>query len=160
MLKLVINCDGYCVVNLTYGGRQQPHYVHRLVAEAFIQNPENKPTVNHINGVKHDNHIKNLEWATYSENNAHGWRILDSSERREKARIPHCEYFGKGHIMNSIGRKKMSDRKKKSLMCIETGKVYACALDASHDVAVSKQCITHACNGRCKTAGGYHWTYL
>jgi len=47
--------------------------IHRLVADAFIPNPENKPEVNHINSKRFDNSIENLEWATREENNQHAW---------------------------------------------------------------------------------------
>lgn len=56
-------------------GKQVTHYIHRLVAIAFIPNPENKYTVNHIDGDKLNNHVDNLEWATLSENASHAWAI-------------------------------------------------------------------------------------
>lgn len=59
-------CSGYLQVNLS--GIRIPQYVHKLVAEAFIPNPENKPTVDHINGNKLDNRVENLRWVSYKEN--------------------------------------------------------------------------------------------
>lgn len=62
---------GYERVNLTIAKKQSKKLVHRLVAEAFIPNPENKSEVNHIDGDKHNNHVDNLEWTTHDENIYH-----------------------------------------------------------------------------------------
>ena len=69
--KAIKDSNGYRAVFLTYNTIGRNKLVHRLVAQAFIPNPENKPQVNHINGVKHDNRVENLEWATSKENIQH-----------------------------------------------------------------------------------------
>ena len=74
ILKQTLNHKGYYHLSLSNSkkaGYKTRVLTHRLVAEAFIQNPDNKPQVNHINGDKTDNRVENLEWATNEENHAH-----------------------------------------------------------------------------------------
>lgn len=75
---IVLNCSGhkqgYRTTTLKNQGRRKTYMVHRLVAEAFLDNPRNAPEVNHLTGVKHDNRLGNLEWATRKENQQHAWR--------------------------------------------------------------------------------------
>lgn len=69
------NSNGYlrCRMNLT--GKSKEYLIHRLVAQNFVPNPENKPHVNHLDGNKHNNSFDNLEWCTKSENELHAHRI-------------------------------------------------------------------------------------
>lgn len=73
ILKGAIKENGYREYQLVFNGKRKYVLGHRLVAEAFIANPNNKLQVNHINGDKLDNNISNLEWVTANENNKHAW---------------------------------------------------------------------------------------
>ena len=73
-LKQHVNRDGYMELCIQRNSRNRIVRVHRLVAEAFIPNLDGKPEVNHINGVKTDNRVCNLEWCTGEENTAHAVR--------------------------------------------------------------------------------------
>lgn len=68
ILKIEVKGDGYCRVTLSLPTKRRREYVHRLVCEAFLSNPDNLPEVNHINGIRTDNKITNLEWCTRLEN--------------------------------------------------------------------------------------------
>lgn len=71
---------GYLRVYLSKNGKRKHHKVHRLVAQAFIPNPENKPQINHIDGNKQNNSITNLEWVTDAENKEHYKQITDEEK--------------------------------------------------------------------------------
>jgi hypothetical protein len=77
------NRHGYRCVTLSKDGGSKTKLVHRLVAFAFIENPDNKPFINHINGIKHDNRIKNLEWCTGKENSDHLINVLGYKQSKE-----------------------------------------------------------------------------
>lgn len=81
ILQQYISKVGYCVVHLCKNGKKRTLLVHRLVAMAFIANPNDKPEVNHIDECKTNNHVDNLEWMTHKENMNYGTR----NERASKS---------------------------------------------------------------------------
>lgn len=69
-----VNCGGYCNLGLYNNGIYKRFNIHRLVAQAFIPNPNDYPCVNHIDGNKQNNSVDNLEWCTYSHNSKHAFK--------------------------------------------------------------------------------------
>lgn len=92
-LKPSIDKDGYEIIKLSGKDGQKRFKVHRLVAKAFIPNPQNKPLVNHIDGNKSNNCVENLEWCTHSENDLHAFKI--GLRKFNEILRPHISELGK-----------------------------------------------------------------
>lgn len=98
LLKVRQNNDGYSEVRLSKDGKTYTRFIHRLVAEAFVPNPDNLPEVNHISGDKTDNTPANLEWTTHSLNVQHSYNTgLNTNQKGNHA-------FAVGVIDNQIGK--------------------------------------------------------
>lgn len=92
---------GYSTVILSNNGNKKSLRTHRLVAIAFIPNPNNKPCVNHINGIKKDNKVSNLEWVTYSENTQHAFNLgLIDLNNRDISNYARGENNGSAKLTN------------------------------------------------------------
>lgn len=137
--------DGYLKVRLWSGQKYKNFFVHRLVAEAFIPNPENKPQVNHIDGNKTNNNIFNLEWVTQSENMRHCFDVLGHK----------AGYWNKGRFEKNSNRAKVVLQIKNNTIIAE---FYGC-MEAQRKTGIHFGSISNACLGRSKTAGGFQWKY-
>lgn len=136
---------GYCRFDLKKGGVVKTIKIHRLVAEAFIPNPENKEQINHINGVKNDNRVENLEWVTASGNIRQAFRVLKRSPAGNIG-------FGKDNA-NSKRVIQIKDGKKV--------KIFDSASDAARELQICASGITRCANHKPKynTCGGFSWEY-
>lgn len=127
-----IDGAGYKKVCLVRDGVHKYINVHRLVAEAFIQNPLKLRDVNHKNGVKIDNRLDNLEWVSHSENIKHSYIVL--------------------------GRKR-NDWTNKKVKCLNTGDTFKSVKEASLSCGVSAGSISNCLHGRVKNTKGLLWEY-
>ena len=133
-LKPKIDRYGYEVVGLSIKGKSYHRTIHRLVAQAFISNPDNLPTVNHINEDKTDNRAINLEWASIADNDNHGTR--NERMANTKCRLPVEQISPDGEVVRFKGVK-----------------------DASRKTGINRCGIALCCKNIRKTAGGYKWRY-
>ena len=81
------NTDGYFKINLRKNGETKTCYVHRLIAQTFIPNPENKPEINHIDEDKTNNRVDNLEWKWHKDNINHGTHNERSAKTRTNGKL-------------------------------------------------------------------------
>lgn len=138
LLKPHISKDGYYTVGLFKHCKGKTYKIHRLIALAFIPNPDNLYAVDHINANKLDNRIENLRWLSLADNNRAYRKEQLSEEEREKR--------------NNVARKKV--------VCIETGKKYRSLSKAAEDFGVAPQAISACIHGRTKTSCGLHFEFL
>lgn len=146
VLKQTINSHGYpCVTIKFLNGSQKVVQVHRLIARTFIPNPDNKPQINHIDGNKKNNNVKNLEWCTASENLKHAFKhglnkggrpMKGKSGKDHFASIPVVAYNQDGTVF----------------------KEYESACLAANDLGLSSSShISQCINGERKTTAGFIW---
>lgn len=143
ILVNVLGKRGYYTVHLIKDRGGKRLTVHRLVAIAFVPNPENKPQVNHINGIKTDNSIKNLEWATNQENIQHSYTVLK--------RVPGM--LGKFNKGNSKPIFQYS-------LEGEFIKKYASVAEAARCLGGNLSNYAYCARGKTETAYGYRWSYV
>lgn len=122
ILKSCYDTDGYKQVLLYKDGKRKSKKIHRLVLESFTENLDNKPVINHINGIKDDNRLENLEWATVSENTKHAY---------DKG----LSKIGEGHARS----KKIIDK--------STGRVFSCIREAADAFCMKYSTLRCKING-------------
>lgn len=136
---------GYKFVTLYNGDKKEKWKVHRLVAKHFVENPKEKPFVNHINGIKDDNRANNLEWVTAGENKSHSFRVLKERHWMKGKTGTECRYSKIVEQLDEMGN--IINR-------------YGGTHEASRKTGISQGNIASVCRGERKSAGGYIWQYF
>ena len=139
---------GYYMVTLSKNGKQNTYSVHRLVATAFLDNPENKPCVDHINTIRTDNRIENLRWVSYEENY---YNPITLERHKLNCFTPMKNMYGAKH-----------NRSKAILQYSIDGEFireYGSIIEAGKYLNIRPSCISMCCRGYCKKSGGYIWKY-
>ena len=135
---------GYLQVILWKGGKSKTCKVHRLVAEAFLENPQGLPEINHISEDKTDNSLENLEWVSHEYNCNYGTRIKRIAEANSKALTNHPK-LSKSVIAIS----------KVSGLITEFKSIH----EAERVLGINNSSIVKCCKGKLKSAGNYYWMY-
>lgn len=176
LLKPTKDGKGYLKVFLYKNGKPKKYKVHRLVATAFLPNPNNLPCVNHKNECKTDNRLENLELCTYSYNNKYGTRnqkmvstrrINDPNNKSYQRMIetrkinnPNNECYKKmieTRTKNgSLGEKPIIQYTKEG---VEVGR-FKSTMEAERQTGIPNQNISSCCRGKLKSAGKYIWKYI
>lgn len=123
--------NGYKSISLVKDEKSTNFYIHRLIGQHFIQNPQNKRTINHKNGIKTDNSIENLEWSTQRENNIHA---INTKLRVHKRR-------GMRHTAKKV---KLYNTDTNSFV------VYDCILDLSEELKINPRRVSEIISGKIK----------
>lgn len=148
-LKPRMDRYGYYYFVISIDSKRYTLKAHRLVANAYIPNPNNKPTVNHKNGIRYDNRKENLEWATLKEQQADPLTTINRNKVVEKT-----DYYAKGAIRN-FGRKRTAVYDGNNLLGIyDSLKLALKAYPASYGRA------SECANGKIKKAGGVRFCYV
>ena len=142
---------GYYTVDLYKDGERKRFFVHRLVAETFLPNPDNKPQVNHLNRNREDNRVENLEWVTPTEN-------MNSPLTRK-----HCKEVMKGENTSMYGKFGKEHHLSKTVIQFDLDgnmlNVWNALMDAEREVGARNGHISNCCRGKQQTSGGYKWQY-
>lgn len=137
ILKAIKNNNGYAIIFLRKEGNTKYYAVHRLVATAFLQNPNNLPQVNHKDEDKMNNRVDNLEFCSAKYNINYGTHNQMVSES----------------LTNNL-------KTSKKVLCVETGVIYPSTKQVERELGFANSNISLACNGKYKQAYGFHWRYV